>query len=171
MSKFSVGDRVVVVSDEIGEGFWLFRKGQVANPEDGRTLSVRVVFEDDAQASFRPDELEFEHIYDALSAEPAVQVFGDTKSGSLTVDMSKAQGIFLDAVKVDSRPDESVSHPSHYTSHPSGVECIEITKHMGFLDGNALKYLWRYSLKNGIEDLRKCRQYLDWLIEAEEAKQ
>lgn len=74
-------------------------------------------------------------------------------------------------VLVDSKaaPGDSVSHPSHYTSHPSGVECIDITRHMGFLDGNAMKYLWRYSLKGGVEDLKKCRQYLDWLIEKESA--
>lgn len=34
-----------------------------------------------------------------------------------------------------------VNHPPHNTSHPSGVECIEITEHMSFLMGNAMKYL------------------------------
>ena len=61
---------------------------------------------------------------------------------------------------------ESVNHPKHYTSHPSGVECIQITEHMGFCIGNAIKYLWRASLKGKeIEDLRKARWYIDREIE------
>ena len=39
--------------------------------------------------------------------------------------------------------DDVVNHPSHYTGHPSGIECIQITEHMGFNLGNALKYIWR----------------------------
>jgi len=54
-----------------------------------------------------------------------------------------------------------VSHPRHYTSHPSGVECIQITEHMGFCLGNAMKYLWRADLKGGTEDLQKARWYID----------
>ncbi len=33
---------------------------------------------------------------------------------------------------------DSVNHPSHYTAHPSGVECIQVTEHMGFCLGNAI---------------------------------
>jgi hypothetical protein len=56
---------------------------------------------------------------------------------------------------------DPVDHPAHYTRHPSGVECIAITEHMGFCLGNAIKYIWRADLKNGIEDLRKARWYID----------
>jgi hypothetical protein len=57
---------------------------------------------------------------------------------------------------------DSVNHPKHYTSHPSGVECIEITEHMCFNLGNAVKYIWRSSIKGKeIEDLRKARWYID----------
>lgn len=60
-----------------------------------------------------------------------------------------------------------VNHPPHYTSHGSGVECIQITEHMGFNLGNALKYIWRCDLKkDAIEDLRKAK----WYIEREIAK-
>ena len=38
---------------------------------------------------------------------------------------------------------DMVNHPPHYTNHPSGVECIQITEHMNFCLGNALKYIWR----------------------------
>jgi len=57
---------------------------------------------------------------------------------------------------------DNVNHPKHYTEHPSGVECIEITEHMGFCLGNAVKYIWRASLKGKeVEDLRKARWYID----------
>jgi hypothetical protein len=57
---------------------------------------------------------------------------------------------------------DPVSHPAHYTGHPSGVECIQITEHMGFNLGNALKYIWRCDLKaDAIEDLKKARWYID----------
>ena len=52
-------------------------------------------------------------------------------------------------------------NPTHYKSHPSGVECIEVTEHLGFCLGNALKYLWRHSMKNGTEDLEKAVWYLE----------
>jgi len=57
---------------------------------------------------------------------------------------------------------DSVNHPKHYTSHPSGVECIEITEHMTFNLGNAVKYIWRADLKGKqIEDLEKAVWYIN----------
>lgn len=57
---------------------------------------------------------------------------------------------------------DAVNHPSHYVSHPSGVECIQVTEHMGFCLGNALKYIWRADLKNDAEeDLRKAIWYIE----------
>ena len=54
-----------------------------------------------------------------------------------------------------------VNHPKHYTNHPSGVECIQITEHMNFNLGNALKYIWRADLKNdAVEDLKKAEWYI-----------
>ena len=62
--------------------------------------------------------------------------------------------------------DDPVNHPKHYTNHPSGVECIQITRHMGFNLGNAIKYIWRADLKNdAIEDLEKAVWYLKDEIE------
>jgi len=56
---------------------------------------------------------------------------------------------------------DSVNHPKHYTTHPSGIECIQITEHMGFNLGNAVKYIWRADLKhNALEDLKKAQWYL-----------
>lgn len=61
---------------------------------------------------------------------------------------------------------DPVNHPPHYNSHPSGIECIEITEHYNFCVGNAIKYLWRAGLKGDgdsakhAEDLRKAIWYL-----------
>lgn len=64
-------------------------------------------------------------------------------------------------------PTDNVNHPIHYISHPSGIECIEITEHMSFCLGNAIKYIWRADLKNdAVEDLEKAK----WYIEREIAK-
>lgn len=61
---------------------------------------------------------------------------------------------------------DMVNRPKHYTSHPSGVECIEITQHMGFCLGNAIKYIWRADLKfDAIEDLEKARWYISCEID------
>lgn len=65
---------------------------------------------------------------------------------------------------------DPVNHPVHYTSHPSGVECIDITEHMGFNLGNAVKYIWRADLKNGTEDLEKARWYLNREIQRRSPK-
>jgi len=57
---------------------------------------------------------------------------------------------------------DNVNHPRHYTKHPSGVECIQITEHMGFNLGNAVKYIWRADLKgNQVEDLKKAVWYIN----------
>lgn len=57
-----------------------------------------------------------------------------------------------------------VNHPPHYTTDPSGVECIEITRHRNFNIGNAIKYLWRAGIKDDskqIEDLKKAIFYIN----------
>jgi hypothetical protein len=66
---------------------------------------------------------------------------------------------------------DMVNHPPHYTSHPSGVECIQITEHMGFNLGNALKYIWRADLKgSAVEDLEKAVFYINRELEKRKAK-
>lgn len=66
---------------------------------------------------------------------------------------------------------DMVNHPPHYGQHPSGIECIQVTEHMNFNLGNAVKYIWRADHKNGLEDLRKARWYLDREIARLEAMQ
>lgn len=68
----------------------------------------------------------------------------------------------------------NVEHPQHYNCHPSGIECIEIARHMDFNLGNVLKYIWRHGqkkrdnegvLEKAIEDLEKAAWYLNDEIE------
>ena len=63
---------------------------------------------------------------------------------------------------------DNVNHPSHYTSSTAycpgcerRIECIDVTRHMSFNIGNAMKYLWRYKMKNGKEDLEKAIWYIN----------
>jgi Protein of unknwon function (DUF3310) len=61
---------------------------------------------------------------------------------------------------------DNVNHPEHYCSHPSKIECIEITQHMNFCLGNAVKYIWRADEKGkDIEDLQKAIWYIQREIE------
>ena len=65
---------------------------------------------------------------------------------------------------------DNVNYPKHYNVHPSGVQCIEVTEHMNFCLGNAIKYIWRAGIKGEnasivknskkIEDLEKAAWYL-----------
>lgn len=70
---------------------------------------------------------------------------------------------------------DNVNHPAHYTQ--GGVECIDAIEAAviglsgieAVCTGNAIKYLWRWKQKNGVEDLKKARWYIDRLIEREES--
>jgi hypothetical protein len=73
-----------------------------------------------------------------------------------------------------SAKEDAVNSPRHYTADPSGVECIDITRHRSFCIGNAIKYLWRAGLKQDqgrnalekqIEDLRKAVWYINTEID------
>ena len=67
----------------------------------------------------------------------------------------------VEAPKIEVRMDDPVNSPLHYRSHPSGIEAIQITEHMGFCLGNAIKYIWRADLKaDAIEDLEKSIWYI-----------
>ena len=64
------------------------------------------------------------------------------------------------------KTNDMVNHPKHYTSHPSGIECIEITRYYCFAIGSAIKYLWRAGLKQeqGMDDKEKEIQDLEKAI-------
>jgi hypothetical protein len=68
----------------------------------------------------------------------------------------------MQAVKSQHDP---IKRPKHYTSHPSGIEPIEICAHETFYRGNVIKYVMRAPYKGAeLQDLKKARQYLEWEI-------
>ena len=71
------------------------------------------------------------------------------------------------APEPEPEPTPDAINPSHYRAHPSGVECIQITEHMGFNLGNAVKYIWRADLKHEspLDDLHKAAWYIAREIE------
>jgi len=78
--------------------------------------------------------------------------------------MAISEKNWLGMVKDQNDP---VNHPKHYTSNPAkcicgeNIECIQITEHMNFCLGNAVKYIWRADLKHdAIEDLEKAIWYI-----------
>lgn len=62
---------------------------------------------------------------------------------------------------------DMINHPKHYNASPAKcvcgrrIECIDVTQHMNFNLGNAMKYIWRAEHKNGSEDLQKAIWYLN----------
>lgn len=55
----------------------------------------------------------------------------------------------------------TVNNPTHYLSHPSGIECLEFTKHMNFFLGNAFKYIFRRNFKDSHDkDILKAHFYI-----------
>lgn len=65
---------------------------------------------------------------------------------------------------------DTVRSPKHYKLDGLEIESIDVVSAVtgkqfeGFCIGNILKYVMRYKKKNGVEDLKKARVYLDWLI-------
>lgn len=93
------------------------------------------------------------------SAEVARQEF----IGAPFSDLPEFNFGVADVVDVVDVEQDNVNQPSHYCSHPSGIECIEITRHHDFTIGNAIKYLWRAGLKDSadeIQDLEKASWYI-----------
>lgn len=88
-------------------------------------------------------------------------------SGKLKHFGSPPEITYHDLVAKEEEDVDMVNHPPHYSGDPSGVECIEITRHRNFNVGNAIKYLWRSGLKTTtgmgqqIEDLQKSIWYIE----------
>ena len=77
--------------------------------------------------------------------------------------MKSGAAIKRAAAKQAETPPQDPTNPAHYRSHASGIECIQITEHLGFCLGNAVKYIWRADEREAktIEDLRKAVWYLE----------
>ena len=73
-------------------------------------------------------------------------------------------------IKTTPPENDPVKHPNHYCY--GKFECVDVIQELtagasgpeGFLLGNVIKYLWRYRRKNGVEDLKKARRYIEMLI-------
>ena len=94
--------------------------------------------------------------------------FGTNTSRYSAIHRPALPEAFLSKEQVDqlmkSDPKKDKINPNHYKSHPSGVECIQITEHYNFCVGNAIKYLWRNGQKEGetnIDDLKKAIWYIE----------
>lgn len=111
-----------------------------------------------------------DYLREAIEANPYDQFLisdGELKSFQITY----IQRILQDKLNKSSSKPDMVNHPPHYTNHPSGVECIQITRHMSFNLGNAVKYIWRADLKGqSIEDLKKAVFYINDEIKLRESK-
>lgn len=94
---------------------------------------------------------------------------------------ARLDGIHLNDVELNIEPEnkpDMVSHPKHYTQ--GSIECIDALKAAtvgkrgieAVCVANVIKYLWRYEEKNGIEDVRKAKFYIERLLkELEESQQ
>ena len=83
-------------------------------------------------------------------------------------DKSGIDKLTVNGMTLHDDEDDMVNHPPHYNKY--GVECIDALRAAtgeGFeyyLQGNVIKYMWRYRYKNGIEDLKKANWYLELMI-------
>ncbi|MER6380795.1 DUF3310 domain-containing protein [Streptomyces sp. NPDC001127] len=169
MARFNVGDEVIVVARSGQMASWLYedKRGVVQAVHEGQPYPNDVQLRRGGALCFTDDEL-----MPATESNPGRRLLNETKGIALGVDTYKAQEVMKSAFTSSIPPnstESAVEHPLHYTSHPSGIECIEITKHMNFPLGNAIKYLWRADLKGrAIEDLEKAKTYIEIEIKRRE---
>jgi hypothetical protein len=91
-----------------------------------------------------------------------VNTWGSWGSGYLEIERDKANQRIKEWQMSDDNKPDLVNHPPHYTQHPSGIECIQVTEHLNFCRGNAIMYIWRAGEKGSeIEDLKKAAWYIN----------
>jgi hypothetical protein len=114
------------------------------------------------------EETEFDLIEEVMKMEIQLEVgkMYQARNGDTVVIVATELDLIAEVSATD-----PVNRPAHYTSHPSGIECIQITEHMLFNLGNAVKYIWRADLKlDALEDLRKASWYINREIAKREKK-
>jgi hypothetical protein len=143
VSKFKVGDRVRSTSNYMHPSLLIGSVGVVTEVRPPyRDYLYEVDFRPNGRLPMREDEVEA-YVPNLPELVKAITESNHTHTQSKTVDT-----------------------PDHYTSHPSGIETIDITKHESFLRGNILKYILRAPYKGfEVEDLKKAQKYLAWEIE------
>ena len=84
--------------------------------------------------------------------------------------LDKAIDLVVHHILDEEAVEENIENPSHYQIF-DGLESVDVVRalqskeeYMGWCEGNLLKYLFRWKKKNGLEDLKKARVYLNWLI-------
>ncbi|MEU5187017.1 DUF3310 domain-containing protein [Streptomyces klenkii] len=134
------------------------KRGVIQAIHEGHRYPNDVVLNSGGALCFTDDEL-----MPVREPNPGQRLLSETQGFSIGVDAFRAQELMRKAFReLPQRDASAVNRPNHYTSHPSGIECIEITQHMNFPLGNAVKYLWRAGLKGDVvEDLKKARRYID----------
>lgn len=153
---------------------WLDRKGKVINNDWYRCVkSIKdQLFGDDCSEYYHSNS-----IIDSVKKEGYTEI---TLSDWIAANPKNKEQTYFpeldpDQVIVQSNGEEwkilddepqfdPINKPKHYNSHPSGIECIEITQYHDFCTGNAIKYLWRQGLKDGensVTDLKKAVWYIE----------
>lgn len=112
---------------------------------------------------------EYKVEYDEISDEYVIY----DEEGFLYFDSDINKSTLIFKLKEEPQTSDLIDNQPHYKNQ--GIEPIELMREnfskeefAGFLQGNVLKYMLRYKDKNGIEDLKKAKTYLTWLIEEEE---
>jgi hypothetical protein len=139
-------------------------------PKKGRYYKCNKAINDGGAIVFEADNIYLSKKDNSLVGEGAFQKVVCTDE-DYWQDFEEVTPDVVDTYRRHGKAHEGlVSHPLHYNSHPSGIECIEIARHYCFSIGNAIKYLWRAGLKQEIgksdvtkeiEDLKKAKWYID----------
>lgn len=182
MSKFQVGDRVRLLDDfdDVKSGKLGIVKD--AGTEDLAPFEVKVDFNSsEGPLLLHDEEVEFVSHAPGSLDDVSNEEWNQAQPRIATLpEEFKPNHLFGEPYTMEERANavtavfssdlNNVAQPAHYTSHPSGIETIEITKHESFLRGNLLKYVLRAPYKGAeLEDLLKAQQYLEWEIARVEA--
>lgn len=138
--------------------------GDGKNPSDGADYDYEIICaEDDDHTLTWTDPDSFEKYYqDKTLIEVKAQGDGITFDGTHYEIGEKSE---QDGIRPDYYQHEGRDLFDHFS------EMFTTQAFRGFMVGNIIKYVIRYHSKNGVEDLRKARTYLDRLIQSEEGKQ
>lgn len=126
-------------------------------------------FKDVSSVIFKQNEHTSKLIDEAIR-EHRENVKNELESGRIVTEIVIPKGVERGVLPSSVVKNDNVNHPKHYCK--GGLECIQVIEaqltpqqYEGYLYGNVLKYMWRWPDKNGLEDLRKAKHYLEWLIE------
>lgn len=167
--NIKVGDRVRVLDTPEVPKAWIGKEGGVTDIDTGAEFPVYVTLDN----HWRPAAFMFNEVEKVEVTEGD----NDTEDTSpLTLDVSNLYISGPHSFAVMGETVDTVNHPPHY-KFSNGAEVIDITEHLTFNGGNAVKYVARSTRQDGqnkgnvLEDLRKARWYIDREIERIENEQ